>query len=152
LDAGALTPIQTEIGACGDYWIWTSVKLLSIYSMLTKLFMLPDEQILIWQQLFNLLSNLPPDNTSELKANLNLAIELFESEILTQNIDRLPDPIAGKMRSYLTESHRLLRLLSMDVMFIAAARHPTTNQQRFQAYQTNLNLLLQYCQAVINSG
>ena len=111
--------------------------------------MLPREQILIWQQLFNLLSNLPTDDISDLKANLNLAIELFESQILPQNIDDLQDPIAGKMRSYLTESHRLLRLLSMDVIFISAARNPTNNQQRFQAYQTKLNLLLQYCQAAI---
>jgi hypothetical protein len=119
--------------------------------MLTKLFMLPNEQILRWQQLFNLLSHLPTDNTSDLKANLSLAIELFESEILTQNIDYLPDPIAGKMRSYLTESHRLLRLLSMDVILIAAARTPTTTQQRHQACQKKLDLLRQYCQAVINN-
>ena len=114
--------------------------------------MLPIKQILIWQKLFNLLSSLSTSDISELRATLNLAIELFETEILTQNIDDLPEPIAGKMRSYLTESHRLLRLLSMDVMFIAAARTPTTNQQRFQAYQTKLNMLLQYCQAVMNSG
>ncbi len=113
--------------------------------------MLPNEQILIWQQFFNLLSALPTQSISELKIALNHAIELFESQILPQHIDNLPDPIAGKMRSYLTESHRLLRLLPMDVMFIAAARNPTTTQQRHQAYQDKLNLLLQYCQAVINS-
>ena len=113
--------------------------------------MLPTEQILMWQQLFSLLSNLPSDSIPDLKVTLSQAIEFFEAEILPQDIDRLPDPIAGKMRSYLTESHRLLRLLPMDVMFIAAARNPTTTQQRHQAYQDKLNLLLQYCQAVINS-
>jgi hypothetical protein len=114
--------------------------------------MLPTEQILMWQQLFILLSNLPIDSIPELKVSLSQATELFETEILTQDLDRLEDPIAGKMRSYLTESHRLLRLLSIDVMFIATARNPTTSQQRRQAYQDKLNLLLQYCQAVTSNS
>jgi hypothetical protein len=111
--------------------------------------MLPIEQILMWQQLFTLLSELPTASIPDLKVSLNRSIEFFESQILTQDLDRLPDPIAGKMRSYLTESHRLLRLLSIDLTFIAAARNPATLQQRRQAYQEKLDLLLQYCQAVI---
>ena len=114
--------------------------------------MLPTEQILMWQQLFMLLSTLPSDSVTDLKASLSRASEFFEAEILTQNIDLLPDPIAGKMRSYLTESHRLLRLLSIDVMSIATARHPTTIEQRRQAYQAKLDLLLQYCQAIVQNS
>ena len=68
-----------------------------------------------------------------------------------RNLDDLPDPIAAKMRSYLTESHRLLRLLPLDVMFIATARNPTTIEQRRQAYQDKLDLLLKYCQAAIEA-
>jgi hypothetical protein len=111
--------------------------------------MLPIDQILMWQQLFTLLSNLPTDSIPDLKVSLNRSIEFFETQILTQNIDSLPDPIAGKMRSYLTESHRLLRLLPIDVMFIATARTPLTIEQRRQSYQDKLDLLCQYCQAVI---
>jgi hypothetical protein len=111
--------------------------------------MLPIDQILMWQQLFTLLSNLPTDSIPDLKASLSGSIEFFETQILPQNIDNLPDPIAGKMRSYLTESHRLLKLLSIDTMFIAAARNPITVQQRRQSYQDKLDLVLQYCQAVI---
>jgi hypothetical protein len=130
--------------------------------------MLPTEQIFMWQQLFSRLSNLPTDSIPDLKVSLNQAIEFFESQILAQSNlsdgaaapletanasdDRLEDPIAGKMRSYLTESHRLLRLLPLDVMFIAAARNPTTAQQRRQAYQDKLNLLLQYCQAIVQNS
>jgi hypothetical protein len=113
--------------------------------------MLPTEQILMWQQLFTLLSELPTDSISDLKVSLSRSIEFFESQILPQDLDSLPDPIAGKMRSYLTESHRLLRLLPIDLTFIAAARNPTTLQQRRQAYQEKLDLLLKYCQAVIES-
>ena len=114
--------------------------------------MLPTEQILMWQQLFTLLSNLPTDSIPELKVSLSNAIEFFESDILTQDIALLPDPIAGKMRSYLTESHRLFRLLSIDVMFMASARNPITIQQRRQAYQDKLDLLLEYCQAIIHKS
>jgi hypothetical protein len=126
------------------------VDYLQVCPILAKLLMLPIDQILMWQQLFTLLTGLPPDSSLDLKVSLNQAIELFEMQILTQNIDNLPDPIAGKMRSYLTESHRLLRLLPIDVMFMAAARNPLTAAQRRQAYQQKLDLLLQYCQAVIN--
>jgi hypothetical protein len=114
--------------------------------------MLPTEQILIWQQLFIRLTNLPTDAIPELQVSLARAIEFFESEILTHDPSSLPDPIAGKMRSYLTESHRLLRLLPMDLMFIAAARNPETIAQRRQAYQAKLDLLLQYCQAIVHDS
>jgi hypothetical protein len=111
--------------------------------------MLPIEQILMWQQLFTLLSELPTDSIPDLKVSLSRSIEFFESHILPQDLDSLPDPIAGKMRSYLTESHRLLRLLPIDLTFIAAARNPDTLQHRRQAYQEKIDLLLQYCQAII---
>ena len=112
--------------------------------------MLPSAQILMWQQLYTHLTNLPTESSSELKVSLGETIELFESALLGQDLDALPDPIAGKMRSYVTESHRLLRLLPIDAMLMAAARNPTTSQSRRQAYQEKLNLLLQYCQAAID--
>jgi hypothetical protein len=104
--------------------------------------MLPSAQILMWQQLYTHLTNLPTQSPSELQVSLNKTIEFFESALLAQDL-------AGKMRSYVTESHRLLRLLSIDVMLMAAARNQTTSQPRRQAYQAKLNLLLQYCQAAI---
>jgi hypothetical protein len=111
--------------------------------------MLPSAQILMWQQLYTHLTNLPTESPSELQVSLNTTIEFFESALLAQDLDALPDPIAGKMRSYLTETHRLFRLLSIDVRLLAAARNPTTSNPRRQAYQDKLNLLLQYCQAAI---
>jgi hypothetical protein len=113
--------------------------------------MLPTAQILIWQQLLDILCDLPVEAPADLQACLARATALFESDLLSQNLDDLPEPIAGKMRSYLTESHRLLRLLSMDAMFLATARSPTIRQQRLQAYQEHLNLLQQFCQAAIGN-
>lgn len=111
--------------------------------------MLPSAQILTWQQLYTHLTNLPTESHFELKIGLHESIELFESSLLAQDLDGIPDPIAGKMRSYLTECHRLLRLLPIDAMLMAAARTPTTRQSRHQAYQEKLNLLKAYCQAAI---
>jgi hypothetical protein len=113
--------------------------------------MLPTEQISTWRQFLTLLLNLPTDSIPDMKVSLSGAIEFFEAQILTQNIEDLPEPIAGKMRSYLTESHRLLRLLPLDVMFLAASRQPNTLQQRRQAYQNKLDLLIRYSQAVIGN-
>jgi hypothetical protein len=112
--------------------------------------MLSTEPTSIWQQLLHLLVNLPTDSSSNLKASLRQAIEFFEAQILTNdNLEHLPDPIAGKMRSYLTESHRLLRLLPLDVMFMEVTRNPTTTEQRRQAYQHKLDLLIRYAEAAI---
>jgi hypothetical protein len=111
--------------------------------------MLPTEQISIWQQLLTLLLNLPTDSIPDLNVSLREATELFEGQIRSQNLEGLTDPIAGKMRSYLTESHRLLRLLSVDVMLMEAARNPTTTQQRRQAYQAKLDLLVRYTEAAM---
>jgi hypothetical protein len=111
--------------------------------------MLPSAQILMWQQLYTHLTNLPTESPSELQVSLNATIELFESALLAQDLDALPAPIAGKMRSYVTESHRLFRLLPIDVMLMAAARNQTTSHPRRQAYQDKLSLLQQYCQAAI---
>jgi hypothetical protein len=111
--------------------------------------MLPSAQIFLWQQLYTHLTNLPTESPAELKVSLKATIEFFESALLAQDLDTLPDPIAGKMRSYVTESHRLFRLLPIDVMLMAAARNPTTSQPRRQACQDKVNLLLQYCQSAI---
>jgi hypothetical protein len=112
--------------------------------------MLSTEQTSIWQQLLHLLSNLPTGSIPDLKVGLRQAIELFEGQILTQDIEDIPDPNGGKMRSYLTESHRLLRLLPLDVMFMEVSRNPTTIEQRRQAYQDKLDLLIRYAEAAIS--
>jgi hypothetical protein len=125
--------------------------LFTCYSILAKIFMLPTEQISPWRQLLTLLLNLSTDSIPELKVSLNEAIELFERQILTQNIEDLEEPIAGKMRSYLTESHRLLRLLPLDLMFLEAARQPNNLQHRRQAYQDKLDLLIRYSRAIVGN-
>ncbi|WP_310489805.1 heterocyst frequency control protein PatD [Chamaesiphon sp. VAR_69_metabat_338] len=112
--------------------------------------MLPSAQILMWQQLYTHLTNLPTASSADLKASLSETIELFEAALQEQDLDAMPDAIAGKMQSYLTESRRLLRLLPIDAMLMAAARTPSTSQSRQQAYQEKLNVLLQYCQAAID--
>ncbi len=112
--------------------------------------MLSTEQISIWQRLLTILSNLPTDSIPDLKLALRQATELFEGQILTQNIEDIQPPNAGKMRSYLTESHRLLRLLPLDVMFVEVSRNPTTTLERRQAYQDRLELLIRYVEAVMS--
>lgn len=116
--------------------------------MLTKLIMLPIHQILLWQQLHDLLPN-ANGSIADRQAQLAQASELFETKILPNSTD-LAEPMAGKLRAYATESHRLLRLLATDLLFIAAARHPATVLQREQAYGDKLNLLQQYCQAIVS--
>jgi hypothetical protein len=112
--------------------------------------MLSTEHPSIWQQLLDLLSNLPTDSIPDLKVALRQAIELFEGQILTQDLGDIQQPNEGKMRSYLTESHRLLRLLPLDIMFMEVSRNPNTIEQRRQAYQDKLDLLIRYVEAAIS--
>lgn len=114
--------------------------------------MLPTDLAASWQRLAMMISDsIAEDRPLEIQASLRAAMSVFESQLLAQNIDDLPAPIAAKMRSYLTESHRLLRLLSTEAIFIATARNPQIVGQRRQAYRERLDLLLQFCQAAIDS-
>ncbi len=111
--------------------------------------MLPIDRILLWQQLHDLLPSGNDGSVAERQAQLRQASELFESKILPSTTD-LAEPTAGQRQAYATESHRLLRLLATDLLFIAAARNPATVLQREQAYSDKLNLLQQYCQAIVS--
>jgi hypothetical protein len=112
--------------------------------------MLPSKQIFFWQQLLTLLSNLPKTETANLKVTLQQAIEIFEGEILPQDLETaLSPPTAAKTRSYVTEIHRLLRLLQIDVLFLQASRHAHTSQQRYDTYRERLNNAIAFCQAAI---
>jgi hypothetical protein len=103
--------------------------------------MLPSKQIFFWQQLLTLLSNLPKTETANLKVTLQQAIQDLETA--------LSPPTAAKTRSYVTEIHRLLRLLQIDVLFLQASRHAHTSQQRYDTYRERLNNAIAFCQAAI---
>jgi hypothetical protein len=112
--------------------------------------MLPSKQTFFWQQLCHLLTELQTMEKYQIQAKLQEAMELFEGEIIPQSQeDELSSPITATMRSYITESHRLLRLLQVDIVFLQAARNSDTSQQRYDLYQQRLNTLIKFCQAAI---
>jgi hypothetical protein len=70
---------------------------------------------------------------------------IFQSQILPQSgSPAMPDPI----QRYLTETHRLLRLLSTDFSLYRAARAEALQQQRLKGICDRLESLSAYGEAI----
>ncbi|TVP69824.1 MAG: hypothetical protein EA342_02715 [Leptolyngbya sp. LCM1.Bin17] len=59
---------------------------------------------------------------------------------------------APNLQPILTEMNRTFRLLGMDVAFLQAARQSVTAQQRQQQLGDKLQRLLDFCQALADTG
>jgi hypothetical protein len=114
--------------------------------------MLPSEQLFFWQQLLSSLTQLERAPLEDITTGLTTAREIFESQILPQASDLPSAPATAKIRSYLTEMHRLFRLLQTDVLLIRSAKSSDTLAQRERAYKQRLTALQEFCQAAILEG
>lgn len=72
--------------------------------------------------------------------------QFFVEQILT-----LPDTDARE-QSLLTEINKQLRLLAVDLMFLQGARQKTTFNNRINQTIKRLELIKQYCQAILPIG
>jgi hypothetical protein len=73
----------------------------------------------------------------------------FDQLILAAPTYRLPPATAGKMRSYITEIHRLLKLIQRDLIFWHNARQPSTKAQRHADILSKLDVITQFIQSMI---
>jgi hypothetical protein len=113
--------------------------------------MLPPALNFFWQQLLDLLLQMQTAEKQHLQTHLQAAIEVLAGQISPQmKAGEFPAPIAAKMQSYLTECHRLLRLLQTDVMFLQTARSTDTARQRYAVYQQRLESAITFCRAAID--
>ena len=65
--------------------------------------------------------------------------------------DQNPD-LAAPVQSVETEISKQLRLLSMDVMYLQAARLSATVEQRRSQLLDRIEMLLGYCQALLSAA
>lgn len=118
--------------------------------------MLPKVHLQCYQSLHALLEDLQRISGSadldgmKLRSVFEQVQQLFAHGIMGLTFDELDPADAFHMQSYLTEIHKQLRLLNMDVMFLQAARQPATAKQRQAQISDRLKLLMGYCEAIAN--
>ncbi|WRH68291.1 MAG: heterocyst frequency control protein PatD [Planktothrix sp. GU0601_MAG3] len=76
----------------------------------------------------------------------------FETEIMGISHGDFDPPVESLIQSYLTETHKQMRLLEMDIKFLQAARQSATFKNRLIPIQNCLNTLLGYCEDILKFG
>jgi len=61
-------------------------------------------------------------------------------------------PLSSLEQSYLTEMHKQLRLLAMDMAFLQASRIPATTQSRQLTASDRIHTLIRYCDTVLQNS
>lgn len=88
-------------------------------------------------------------NAAQLKSAVAELKHWFQTQIVSISLDDLTASMAHQVRSYQVEMDKQLRLLSMDVMFLQAARQAETSAQRQAQVYDRLNTLIRYCEALL---
>jgi hypothetical protein len=78
--------------------------------------------------------------------------EIFTSQILTLSNEQLDLPELSRMQSYLTEIHRLMRMLQMDMMFLQASQHRETQDQRRSVFDDRVKSLIGWCESILQTA
>jgi hypothetical protein len=91
-------------------------------------------------------------NAVDLKAALTQIQQLFQSQVLSLNLDVLPAELEHRVYSFQVEIDKQLRLLGMDLTFLQAARQVETIAQRRHQAGERAEILLRYCEALLGEG
>ncbi|MGB3536052.1 MAG: heterocyst frequency control protein PatD [Microcoleaceae cyanobacterium] len=73
----------------------------------------------------------------------------FEQQIMTVNPEAMAASVSPIWQSYLTEIHKQMRLLTIDLRFLKAARQSTTAQTRQIQILARIGKLMGYCDAIL---
>ena len=75
--------------------------------------------------------------------------QIFEHQIMTLNPEELNPTILPIWQSYLTEIHKQMRLLAIDLRFLQGSRQRMTAQTRRTQMGDRLATLVGYCDAIL---
>lgn len=95
------------------------------------------------------LEQLSAGDRATLKTQVQDLQALFQQQILTLDLEALDSAASAKLQSFQVEISKQLRLLNTDLMFLQAARLSATLDQRQNQIGDRLEMLLQYCEAVL---
>ncbi|MDJ0555109.1 MAG: heterocyst frequency control protein PatD [Microcoleaceae cyanobacterium MO_207.B10] len=116
--------------------------------------MLPTEHNQQYRKLSKLLNQLQQDvaerELGKILATTREVQKFFETYIINLDNSQLDPSVALQVQSYVTEIHKELRLLNLDVTFFQASRNPQTTQTRFVTIQNRLETLKRYCLTILD--
>ncbi|OIP72783.1 MAG: hypothetical protein AUK43_02135 [Oscillatoriales cyanobacterium CG2_30_40_61] len=95
---------------------------------------------------------LVPVDPIGLKQSFQQLKATFETEIMGISHGDFDPPVESLIQSYLTETHKQMRLLEMDMKFLQASRQSATFNSRLIPLQNRLNTLLSYCEDILKLG
>ena len=75
----------------------------------------------------------------------------FQLQVVNLSSDGLTLETENKVRSYQTEIHKQLRLLSTDLMFLQVAQQVSTVEQRRTQVYHRLETLIGYCKVLLQN-
>jgi hypothetical protein len=87
---------------------------------------------------------------SHLKLSVAKLQDFFQNQILPVDASDLSPEMNHQVQSVQVEMDKQLKLLSLDGMFLQAAKQPATVAQRLQQVRDRLTLLLRYCDLLLN--
>lgn len=88
-------------------------------------------------------------NASQLRQYTTSLRQFFQQQIIPLADEAADSPTQRRVQSYQTEMSKQLRLLEVDVMFLQAARQPSTANVRVDAIVNRLDTLIGYCNAMV---
>jgi len=86
---------------------------------------------------------------ADLVPNLIRVQRFFQQQVMNLGSDGLLPQAESCLRSYQTEINKQLRLLGTDFTFLKAARQAHTQQQRRVQIGDRLQVLIDYCDALL---
>ncbi|VXD12865.1 heterocyst frequency control protein PatD [Planktothrix paucivesiculata] len=95
---------------------------------------------------------LVPVDPIGLKQSFQQLKATFKTEIMGISDGDFDPTVESPIQSYLTETHKQMRLLEMDMKFLQAARQSATFNSRLIPIQNRLNTLLSYSEDILKLG
>lgn len=105
-----------------------------------------------WQDLlesFRMIVQVPTADGATLQGALLQVQQFFQQQVGPLELAELESAIAPRVQAVRTEMQKELRLLTMDVMFLQAARQSATQQQCQKQLGDRLEKLAGYCQVLV---
>lgn len=87
--------------------------------------------------------------SSELRQSFLEVQQFFQQQIVSLDAGDLEPDSEPRVRSYQTEMSKQLRLLGMDMMFLQAARQPSTANARLTQISQRIQTLISYCDTLL---
>lgn len=89
---------------------------------------------------------------SEIEQNFLELSSWFTENVAQLSSQDLPPAIASRWQGVQTEILREFKLLSTDILFLAASRQQTTQLKRLKSINERLTKLISYCQIMLKDN